>query len=282
LRGRLDAVSVVFENVHYTYQSNVEALRGVDLVFERGEVVALMGENGSGKTTLLKHMNGLLKPTVGRVLVDGVETTSASIAELSQKVGLVFQNAEDMFFESTVYNEVAFALRNFGYDEEKVRKRVEWALKFFELEQYKDHSPFLLSGGEKKRLAMAIILAWSPSIICLDEPTIGQDSVQKEKMMHMIKMLNTQGRTVILASHDVEFIADLKPKVVVLSRGKVLADGKSQEILTDGELLKKASLIPPQVVSVLERLSDLGVQRKVLDVDVAAEIVASVLKHELV
>jgi energy-coupling factor transport system ATP-binding protein len=282
LRGRLDAVSVVFENVHYTYQSNVEALRGVDLVFERGEVVALMGENGSGKTTLLKHMNGLLKPTVGRVLVDGVETTSASIADLSQKVGLVFQNAEDMFFESTVYNEVAFALRNFGYDEEKVRKRVEWALKFFELEQYKDHSPFLLSGGEKKRLAMAIILAWSPSIICLDEPTIGQDSVQKEKMMHMIKMLNTQGRTVILASHDVEFIADLKPRVVVLSRGKVLADGKSQEILTDGELLKKASLIPPQVVSVLERLSDLGVQRKVLDVDVAAEIVASVLKHELV
>jgi energy-coupling factor transport system ATP-binding protein len=275
-------VSVVFENVHYTYQSNVEALRGVDLVFERGEVVALMGENGSGKTTLLKHMNGLLKPTVGRVLVDGVETTSASIAELSQKVGLVFQNAEDMFFESTVYNEVAFALRNFGYDEEKVRKRVEWALKFFELEQYKDHSPFLLSGGEKKRLAMAIILAWSPSIICLDEPTIGQDSVQKEKMMHMIKMLNTQGRTVILASHDVEFIADLKPRVIVLSRGKVLADGKSQEILTDGELLKKASLIPPQVVSVLERLSDLGVQRKVLDVDLAAEIVASVLKHELV
>lgn len=275
-------MSVVFENVHYTYQSNVEALRGVDLVFERGEVVALMGENGSGKTTLLKHMNGLLKPTVGRVLVDGVETTSASIAELSQKVGLVFQNAEDMFFESTVYNEVAFALRNFGYDEEKVRKRVEWALKFFELEQYKDHSPFLLSGGEKKRLAMAIILAWSPSIICLDEPTIGQDSVQKEKMMHMIKMLNMQGRTVILASHDVEFIADLKPRVVVLSRGKVLADGKSQEILTDGELLKKASLIPPQVVSVLERLSDLGVQRKVLDVDVAAEIVASVLKHELV
>ena len=275
-------MSVVFENVHYTYQSNVEALRGVDFVFERGEVVALMGENGSGKTTLLKHMNGLLKPTVGRVLVDGVETTSASIAELSQKVGLVFQNAEDMFFESTVYNEVAFALRNFGYDEEKVRKRVEWALKFFELEQYKDHSPFLLSGGEKKRLAMAIILAWSPSIICLDEPTIGQDSVQKEKMMHMIKMLNTQGRTVILASHDVEFIADLKPRVIVLSRGKVLADGKSQEILTDGELLKKASLIPPQVVSVLERLSDLGVQRKVLDVDVAAEIVASVLKHELV
>jgi len=275
-------VSVEFRNVHYTYMSNVEALRGVDLVFERGEVVALMGENGSGKTTLLKHMNGLLKPKVGKVLVEGVETTSASIAELSQKVGLVFQNAEDMFFESTVYNEVAFALKNFGYEEEKVRKRVEWALRFFELEQYKDQSPFLLSGGEKKRLAMAIIFAWSPSIICLDEPTIGQDSIQKEKMMHMIKMLNMQGRTVVLASHDVEFIADLKPRVVVLSRGKVLADGKSQEILTDGGLLKKASLLPPQLVSILERLGDLGVQRKVLDVDVAAGIIADVLRHELI
>lgn len=275
-------MSVEFRNVHYTYMSNVEALRGVDLVFERGEVVALMGENGSGKTTLLKHMNGLLKPKVGKVLVEGVETTSASIAELSQKVGLVFQNAEDMFFESTVYNEVAFALKNFGYEEEKVRKRVEWALRFFELEQYKDQSPFLLSGGEKKRLAMAIIFAWSPSIICLDEPTIGQDSIQKEKMMHMIKMLNMQGRTVVLASHDVEFIADLKPRVVVLSRGKVLADGKSQEILTDGGLLKKASLLPPQLVSILERLGDLGVQRKVLDVDVAAGIIADVLRHELI
>ena len=275
-------MSVEFRNVHYTYMSNVEALRGVDLVFERGEVVALMGENGSGKTTLLKHMNGLLKPKVGKVLVEGVETTSASIAELSQKVGLVFQNAEDMFFESTVYNEVAFALKNFGYEDEKVRKRVEWALRFFELEQYKDQSPFLLSGGEKKRLAMAIIFAWSPSIICLDEPTIGQDSIQKEKMMHMIKMLNMQGRTVVLASHDVEFIADLKPRVVVLSRGKVLADGKSQEILTDGGLLKKASLLPPQLVSILERLGDLGVQRKVLDVDVAAGIIADVLRHELI
>jgi len=273
-------MSVVFENVHYTYNSSVEALRGIDLVFERGEVVALMGENGSGKTTLLKHMNGLLKPTKGRVLIDGVETTSASIAELAQKVGLVFQNAEEMFFESTVYDEVAFALKNFGYDVETVRKRVEWALKFFELDQYIDQSPFLLSGGEKKRLAMAIILAWSPSIICLDEPTIGQDSLQKEKMMHMIRMLNMQGRTVVLASHDVEFITDLKPRVVVLSKGRVLSDGLCEDILTDVELLKKASLTPPQVVAVLERLNDLGITQRVLDVDVAAEIVASILKHE--
>ncbi|MEM2515189.1 MAG: ATP-binding cassette domain-containing protein, partial [Candidatus Caldarchaeum sp.] len=255
----------------------VEALVGVSVEFASGEVVALMGENGSGKTTLLKHMNGLLKPTRGRVVVEGLETSRASVAQLSQKVGLVFQNAEDMFFESTVYDEVAFALKNFGFSEAKTRRRVEWALRFFDLEQYVSHSPFLLSGGEKKRLAMAIILAWSPSIICLDEPTIGQDSLQKERMMHMIKMLNLQGKTIILASHDVEFVAELNPRVVLLSKGRIIADGMCEEILTDLPKLEKASLIPPQVVLVLKRLEDLGVDHRVLDVEQAAKNIAKVL-----
>ncbi|MEM2237901.1 MAG: ATP-binding cassette domain-containing protein [Candidatus Caldarchaeum sp.] len=270
-------MSVVFEDVHYTYPSKVEALKGVSVEFGNGEVVALMGENGSGKTTLLKHMNGLLKPTKGRVVVEGVDTSQASVAQLSQKVGLVFQNAEDMFFESTVYDEVAFALKNFGFSGEKIRRRVEWALKFFELDAYINHSPFLLSGGEKKRLAMAIILAWSPSIICLDEPTIGQDSLQKERMMHMIKMLNLQGKTIILASHDVEFVAELKPRVILLSKGRIIADGRCEEVLTDLPRLERASLIPPQVVMVLKRLEDLGVDYRVLDVEEAAKNIARVL-----
>lgn len=272
-------MAVVFDNVHYTYPSGVEALRGIDLEFREGEMIALMGENGSGKTTLLKHMNGLLKPSRGRVLVDGVDTSKASVAQISMKVGLVFQNAEDMFFESSVYDEMAFALKNFGFSEEKIRRRVEWALKFFELEDYEDRSPFLLSGGEKKRLAMAIIMAWSPPVVCLDEPTIGQDSLQKEKMMHMIRMLNSQGRTVVLASHDVEFVAELKPRVVLMSRGTVLADGPCNEVLTDFSLIEKASLTPPQVVAVLKRLEDLGVNYRVLDVEDAVESIMRVLRR---
>ncbi|MCS6769401.1 MAG: energy-coupling factor ABC transporter ATP-binding protein [Candidatus Caldarchaeum sp.] len=269
---------MVFEAVHYTYASGVEALRDVNIEFRDGEIVALMGENGSGKTTLLKHMNGLLKPTKGRVLVDGVDTAKTSVAQVSMKVGLVFQNAEDMFFESSVYDEMAFALKNFGFTEEKIRRRIEWALKFFELEEYENTSPFLLSGGEKKRLAMAIIMAWSPPVICLDEPTIGQDSLQKEKMMHMIKMLNSQGRTVVLASHDVEFIAELKPRVVLLSAGEVLADGPCEEVLTDMRLLERASLTPPQVVALLKRLEDLGVDYRVLDVEGAVEKILKVIR----
>jgi len=272
-------MSVVFEDVHYIYPSKVEALKGVNLRIEAGEIVALMGENGSGKTTLLKHMNGLLKPSVGRVLVDNIDTRNVSVAELSKKVGLVFQNAEDMFFESTLYDEVAFALKNFGYPADVVKKRVDWALKFFELDGYALQSPFLLSGGEKKRLAMAIIMAWGPPIICLDEPTIGQDSIQKEKMLHMVRMLHSQSRTVVLASHDVEFITDLRPRIVLLSKGEIIADGPCREVLTNIELLERASITPPQVVTTLYRLRRFGVDHRILDIEEAATAVAAVIKR---
>jgi energy-coupling factor transporter transmembrane protein EcfT len=163
-----------------------------------------------------------------------------------------------MFFESSVWDEVAFALRNFGYSDDVVRKRVEWALKFFDLEKYSNHSPFNLSGGEKKRLAFAIVLAWSPPIIALDEPTIGQDSLQKEKMLHMIKLLNTQGHTIIMASHDIEFIADLRPRIIAISSGSIVSDGPAEDILSNPETIHRCSLLPPQMVLLLDRLKDLG------------------------
>jgi energy-coupling factor transport system ATP-binding protein len=251
---------IVFENVEYVYPNGVKALDGVTLRIERGEVIALMGENGSGKTTLLKHINGLLKPTRGRVLVDGVDTKSATVAELAKKVGLVFQNAESMFFSSTVWDEVAFALRNFGYDESVVRRRVEWALNFMELGDYAESSPFLLSGGEKKRLALAIILAWSPEVIALDEPTTGQDQLQKEKLMQMIRLLKEQGRTTIISSHDVEFIAQLKPRIILMKRGRIIADGDAEKILLDESLLSSCNLLPPQIASLTKELGFIGVK----------------------
>ena len=248
------------EEVEYIYPNGCKALDGISLEIEKGEVVALMGENGAGKTTLLKHLNGLLKPTKGRVLINGTDTRKATVAALSKKVGLVFQNAEDMFFSSTVWEEVAFALRNFGYEEEVVRRRVEWALKFMELEKYADQSPFILSGGEKKRLALAIILAWSPDVIALDEPTTGQDQLQKEKLMEMIKLLNTQGRTVIVSSHDVEFIAQLRPRIILMKQGKIIADGKAEEIFLEEDLLRSCNLLPPQIVSLTTRLEFIGIK----------------------
>ncbi len=251
---------ISFEEVEYVYPNGVKALDNISLRIGRGEIVALMGENGSGKTTLLKHLNGLLKPTRGRVLVDGVDTRSATVAELARKVGLVFQNAESMFFSSTVWEEVAFALRNFGYEESVVRRRVEWALNFMELMDYAESSPFLLSGGEKKRLALAIVLAWSPEVIALDEPTTGQDQLQKEKLMQMIKLLREQDRTIIISSHDVEFIAQLKPRIILMKRGRIVADGSADEIFLNEDLPLSCNLLPPQIASLTRELSFLGLK----------------------
>ncbi len=269
---------ITVQNVEYVYPTGVKALDKVSLEITRGEIVALMGENGAGKTTLLKHFNGLLKPTSGRVLVDGVDTREATVALLSRKVGLVFQNAEDMFFSSSVWDEVAFALRNFGYDEKVIEKRVRWALRFMELEKYADQSPFVLSGGEKKRLALAIILAWAPDVISLDEPTTGQDQLQKEKLMHMIKLLNTQGKTVIVSSHDIEFVAQLRPRVILMKRGKIIADGKAEEILTDEDLLRSCSLLPPQIVTLTGNLEFIGLKRSLADARKVAEELVQKIK----
>ncbi|HDJ66252.1 MAG TPA: ABC transporter ATP-binding protein [Nitrososphaeria archaeon] len=264
---------IKFESVEYVYPSGVKALDGVDLEIGDGEIVAIMGENGAGKTTLIKHLNGLLKPTKGKVLIDGIDTRKVTVASLSRKVGIVFQNPDDMFFSENIWEEVAFALRNFGYDEEVVKRRVENAINFMDLANYVDKSPFTLSGGEKKRLALAIVLAWSPDIIALDEPTIGQDILQKEKLLQVIKLLNSQGKTIIVSSHDIEFVADLKPRIILMKRGRVIANGNAEEIFLNEELLRLCNLLPPQLISLSKELSFIGVKPKLYSPrELAAEI----------
>lgn len=269
---------IKFDNVTYVYPTGVKALNSVSVEIGRGELVALMGENGAGKTTFIKHLNGLLKPTSGNVYVDGKDTKTLSVAQLSRIVGVVFQNADDMFFLPTVEEEVAFSLRNLGFSEDVVQRRVDWSLKFMELEEYRNRSPFLLSGGEKKRLALAIILAWNPQVIAMDEPTVGQDSIQKEKLKEMIKQLNLQGRTVIISTHDVEFVAELKPRVILMSKGRIIADGKAEFILTDGELLSSCSILMPQVAATMSRLADLGFNAKVISVEEAVRNIVEGLR----
>ncbi|PUA32064.1 MAG: hypothetical protein B9J98_04210 [Candidatus Terraquivivens tikiterensis] len=269
---------IKFDSVTYVYPTGVRALSGISVEIGKGELVALMGENGAGKTTFIKHLNGLLKPTSGRVYVDGKDTRSLSVAQLSRKVGIVFQNAEDMFFLPTVEEEVAFSLRNLGFDEGTVRRRVDWALRFMELEAYRNRSPFLLSGGEKKRLALAIILAWNPQVVAMDEPTVGQDSVQKEKLKEMVRQMVLQGRTVIISTHDVEFVAELRPRVILMSKGRIVADGRAEDILTDAGLLEGCSLLMPQVAATMSRLRDLGFDAKVISVEDAVKSIVERLR----
>jgi len=267
------------ENVHFTYPNRVEALKGVSLTIRNGEFVAIMGQNGAGKTTLVKHFNGLLKPTKGKVLIDGVETTKVSVATLARNVGFVFQNPDHQLFSETVEDEIAFALRNFGFKESILKRRVTWALNLLGLAHYRKTSPFMLSGGEKKRVALASVLAWNPKILILDEPTIGQDYQQKEKLRQFVLQMKTQRKTIIIVTHDVEFVAECNPRVLLMREGKIVADGPAREVLTNPEVLIQASIVPPQVAQIFLQLSDLGPPKKVIDIYEAREILLNILER---
>ena len=266
------------EEVQFTYPNSVEALKGVSLTVKNGEFVAIMGQNGAGKTTLVKHFNGLLKPTRGVVRVDGVETRKTSIAALARNVGFVFQNPDHQLFSETVEEEIAFALKNFGFEADVIQKRITWALNLLGLTQYRKTSPFLLSGGERKRVALASVLAWDPQTLIMDEPTIGQDYQQKEKLRQFIVQMQTQGKTVVIVTHDVEFVAECNPRVLLMKEGRIVADGEGREILTNPEVLTQASIVLPQIAQIFMQLTSLGLPKNVIDVYEAKEIVIKALE----
>jgi len=228
-----------------------------------------MGQNGAGKTTFIKHFNGLLKPSSGIVRVDGVETTKTSVAALAKNVGFVFQNPDNQLFSETVEDEIAFALKNFGFDKETIAKRVTWALDFLSLTQYRKTSPFLLSGGERKRVALASVLAWDPETLVLDEPTIGQDHGQKEKLRQFIVQLQAEKKTVIMVTHDVEFVAECNPRVILMRGGKIVADGVSKDILTSPKLLEDSSIVLPQIAQIFTKLAPIGLPADIIGIDEA-------------
>lgn len=261
------------KNVYYSYSSGFDALKGVSLKIKDGDFVAIMGQNGAGKTTLVKHFNGLLKPTKGTVFVNGSNTKDLSVAKLAKKVGFVFQNPDHQLFSESVEEEVAYALHNFGFEEKVVKKQVDWALNLLGLAQYRRTSPFMLSGGERKRVALASVLAWDPEAIILDEPTIGQDHLQKEILRQFIVQLNSQGKTVVIVTHDIEFAAECMPRIVLMAEGKILTEGPARNILTNPELILKASIVPPQITQIFLQLKDLGLPTDTLDVFEAKETV---------
>jgi energy-coupling factor transport system ATP-binding protein len=268
------------KDLHYSYSTGLKALKGINLTVEDGEFLAIMGPNGAGKTTLIKHFNGLLKPTTGAVLVNGVSTSDVSVAKLSRKVGFVFQNPDHQLFSETVEEEIAFALHNFGFEDDVIEKQVDWALNLLDVLQYRKTSPFMLSGGERKRVALACILAWDPQMIILDEPTIGQDHHQKEKLQQFILQLNKQKKTVVVVTHDIEFVAECNPRVILMREGKILVDGKAQHILTDPGVLAQASIVLPQITKIFLELADLGLPTDVIDVHEATRILLNILRKK--
>lgn len=239
---------ITFENVDFSHPNGTVALLGVNFTISKGELIAILGSNGAGKTTLVRHINGLLKPTHGVVRVFGQDTKLVTSATLSRRVGIVFQNPNNQLFAQSVRKEIEFALKNFGFSPELIEQRLKWALNTFSLSEYAEKPPMELSGGEKKRLCIALVLAWDPDILILDEPTVGQDSEQKERLTQMISLFLSQNKTVILVTHDVEFVWPLQPRVLLMSEGRIVSDGPCQKILSDVEKTSAANVRAPELV----------------------------------
>lgn len=267
-------------SLSYTYPNGITALHDISLTVDTGEFIAIMGENGAGKTTLIKHFNGLLKPSQGHVIIDGVDTKDVSVATLAKKVGLVFQNADHQLFSETVKEDISFGLNNFGYPRAHINKRVRSMMKLLDLERYQDVSPFSLSGGEKKRAALASVLAWDPQYLVLDEPTIGQDALQKERLKNFILQLKTQGKSVIIVTHDIEFVAECHPRVIVISKGNVLADDTAEKILSNEKIVQQGSLVMPQIALLLRALKRFSFSQDVIDVHSAYPLIKQFLSGD--
>ncbi|MCQ5336802.1 MAG: energy-coupling factor ABC transporter ATP-binding protein [Candidatus Methanomethylicia archaeon] len=241
---------IEFHNVFFSYQPGKDILKNINLKINKGELLAIIGPNGAGKTTLIKHINGLLKPQKGYVKVLDMNTKETTVALLARHVGFVFQNPDHQLFAETVEKEIMFALINFNFPENEIKERVERILHELDLIKYRNKSPFMLSGGERKRVALASVLCYDPSILILDEPTIGQDFHQKLNLIDLINKLNKEGKTVIIVTHDIEFVADFIPRCIIMSEGRIIADGPTEEILTDSKLLLENYLLPPQLVEI--------------------------------
>lgn len=261
------------------------ALDDVSFTIEDGKFVGIIGHTGSGKSTLLQHLNGLLKADSGSIIIDGVDITDPKVTmlEIRKKIGLVFQYPEYQLFEETVEKDVAFGPKNLGLDEEEIRERVKEAIKLVGLdyEQVKDKSPFDLSGGQKRRVAIAGVVAMRPKVLILDEPTAGLDPKSHQDILNMVKNIhNSFGNIIIFVSHNMADIANMSDQVLVISDGKKVMDDTPKNVFARRDELKAMGLSVPPVTELVERLREAGLdlEENILNIEDAEEAIAKSLK----
>ena len=247
-------MNIEIANLHFTYPTGVQALRGVSLTIESGEQVAIVGQNGAGKTTLVKHLNGLLQPTSGSVRISDWETREHAVAKLARRVGYVFQNPDEQLFSKNVATEVAFGPRNLGFSDEQIQALIQDALVMTELSNKTETNPYDLSPTWRKMVALASVIAMDTPIVIFDEPTTGQDAANIARIANVIKTLRERGKTVITITHDIDFCAENFERVLAMSQGQVLLDGPANEVLGQEEVLATTYVDPPQLTRLGKKL----------------------------
>ncbi len=274
------------EGLSYTYSNGgpfeKNALSDINIDINDGEFIGIIGHTGSGKSTLIQHLNGILKPTVGRVIINGIDTKQKNLKELRRQVGIVFQYPEHQLFEETVKKDISFGLIKQGLSEEEIRQRVISALYSVGLdESVLEKSPFELSGGQKRRVAIAGVVAMMPKILVLDEPTAGLDPSGRDEIFGYIKRLRRDfNMTIILVSHSMEDIAKLAQRVIVMNQGTVFMDKPSNEVYTQPGELEKIGLSAPQITYLMKRLKTIfpDIDENIFTVEAAARELKKHLK----
>lgn len=282
-------MSIKIENLTHVYmpKSPFEkiALDNVSLYIKDGEFVALIGHTGSGKSTLIQHFNGLLEATSGKIIVDGVDITDKKVKliDVRKKVGLVFQYPEYQIFEETIAKDIEFGPRNLGISEEEIHNRVVKAMEMVGLdyETYKDRSPFDLSGGQKRRVAIAGVIAMQPTTLILDEPTAGLDPKGRDDILAQISKLHREyNMTIVIVSHSMEDVANFAERIIVMNSGKVALQGTPAEVFKEVDVLEKIGLGVPQVTYLVRELRKKGfnLSDNIFTIEEAKKEILSILK----
>ena len=276
------------ENLNYIYQPGMpyekQALHDINIEINDGDFVALIGHTGSGKSTLIQHLNVLIKPTSGKIFIDGINICEPklNLKEIRQRVGLVFQYPENQLFEETVYKDIAFGPKNMGLSDEEIQKRVKEAAELVNIDdELLEKSPFDLSGGQKRRVAIAGVLSMHPKILILDEPTAGLDPKGRDSLLSVLSALHEKlSMTIILVSHSMEDVARVAKHVIVMNNGKVFMQGTVAEVFAKGNELVKIGLNVPQITMLINKLNDMGANlpKDIYTVKYAAKILADAMR----
>lgn len=282
-------MSIKIENLTHIYMPGSPfekiALDNVNLTIDDGEFAALIGHTGSGKSTLIQHINGLLKPTNGKIIIDDVDITSEKVklSDIRKKVGLVFQYPEYQLFEETIEKDIAFGPKNLGLSDEEISNRVKKAMNIVGLDYdiYKDKSPFDLSGGQKRRVAIAGVVAMEPRVLILDEPTAGLDPKGRDEILDRVRELREEySMTIILVSHSMEDVAKVATKVFVMDKGKCILNDMPSNVFKEIDILEKVGLAVPQVTYLVRELrkSNFNISEDIFTIDKAKQEIINVLR----